>query len=236
MGSQLQELSYQYNALLTQYKDTYKEYLNVLNNNRAFTTVKNASFIGKNNLFILDNTNLSTCKNACLENNVCSGATFNTRLENCVLSRGSGNIVQSKNSISFVKQAIYYSYLLQYLNSQLFNINKRMMDISKNNYIKFNETQYQTQYHEKILQNNYATLYDERFKIEKMIREFQTLNTAYEDGNINVTSKYYIYIALLLLALLLFFLLLRSSLSGKQSGGGNNILHLFSFKMPTKWV
>jgi len=188
----------------------------------------------KNNLSVLDNTNLSTCENACLENNSCSGATFNTTLDNCVLSTGSGNMVNSKQSIAIVEQAIYYSYRLQELNSQLIVINKQMMDISKNMYTKFNETQKQTQEHEEILQNNYTILNDERFKIEKMIREFQTLNSAYEDGNIHVTSNYYSYIALSLIVLLLVFLLIRFSLPGKQSGGGNNIfksiLNVFSFK------
>ena len=170
MSLQLRELSHQYNELLTEYKDTYKKYIDVLNNdNNDFTTVEDASFIGKNNLSVLDNTSLSRCENACLENKLCSGATFNTTLDNCILNSGSGNIVHSNKSIAIVEQVIYYSYRLQELNSQLLVINKQMMDISKNMYTKFNETQKQTQEHEEILQNNYTTLNDERFEIEKII-------------------------------------------------------------------
>ncbi len=72
-----------------------------------------------------------------------------------------------------------------------------------------------------ILNKNYNVLEQEREEIEKMVREYETLNSAYENGNINVTSNYYIYIVYLLIAIFLIFLLLKINISGIQSGGGH---------------
>ena len=76
------------------------------------------------------------------------------------------------------------------------------------------------------MNNNYQTLSDERIKIEKMIREYETLNSALENGTINVTSNYYSYIALVFITILLIFLFLKFSITGSQSGGGNDINHI----------
>jgi hypothetical protein len=57
-----------------------------------------------------------------------------------------------------------------------------------------------------------------------MIREYETLNRAYDNGNINTTSNYYSYIALLFITILLVFLFLKFSLDSSQSGGGNKML------------
>ncbi len=59
-----------------------------------------------------------------------------------------------------------------------------------------------------------------------MIREYETLNRALDNGNIIVTSNYYSYIALLFVAILLIFLFLKFSFTGSQSGGGNNFDYL----------
>jgi len=59
-----------------------------------------------------------------------------------------------------------------------------------------------------------------------MIIEYETLNSALENGNINVTSNYYSYIALLIIAILLIFLFFNFYFTGSQSGGGNNIEYL----------
>ena len=66
-------------------------------------------------------------------------------------------------------------------------------------------------------QNNYQILIQERDQIEAMVRQFQTLNSAYTDGNLVVTSNYYSYIILLFVVIFLVFLLMRFSLFGELS-------------------
>jgi hypothetical protein len=72
-----------------------------------------------------------------------------------------------------------------------------------------------------ILHKNYGILELERGEIEAMIREYETLNSAYENGNENVSSNYYLYIIYLLIAILLVFAFLRISVSSIQTGGGH---------------
>jgi hypothetical protein len=227
MSIQLQNLSNEYNMLISQYQNTYQKYIDVINSdNTDFKTVDNSVFYGEKQLNILNNTNLNNCKTACSSNSSCSGATFNTLSNNCTLSSGSGNIVQAKKSKAIVKEAMYYSYQLQKLNAKLLDINKQMMQYSNDNYNKFQKSQQQNIEQENVMNNNYQTLTNERIEIERMVREFETLNSALENGNINVTSNYYSYIALLFITILLIFLFLKFSFTGTQSGGGNNINYL----------
>jgi hypothetical protein len=227
MSTQLQNLSNEYNMLISQYQNTYQKYIDVINSdNTNFKTVNNSAFYGQQQINTLNNTDIDNCQTACLSNTSCSGATFNTLSNNCTLSSGTGNIVQQQKSKAIVKEAMYYSYQLQNLNAKLLDVNKQMLDSSNKNYNDFQKSQQQSIEQENTMNNNYQTLIDERAQIEKMIREYETLNSALENGNIVVTSNYYSYIALSFITILLIFLFFKFSFTSSQSGGGNNINHL----------
>jgi len=227
MSIQLQNLSNEFNMLISQYQDTYQKYIDVINSdNTNLKTIDNSAFYGEKQINTLSNTDFTNCQASCSSDSSCSGATFNTTSNNCTLSSGSGNIVQEQKSKAIVKEAMYYSYHLQKLNTKLIDINKQMMNNSSNNYDEFQKSQQQNIEQETLMNNNYQTLSDERIKIEKMVREYETLNRAYENGNINVTSNYYSYIALLFIAILLICLFFKFSFTGSQSGGGNNAEYL----------
>ena len=227
MSIQLQNLSNEYNMLISQYQNTYKEYINIINSdNKTFKIVDNSAFYGEKQINILNNTNLDDCQSACSSNSSCSGATFNTLSNNCTLSSSSGNIVKQQKSKAIVKEAMYYSYQLQNLNAKLLYVNEQLLNASNNSYNEFQKSQQQTIEQENTMNNNYQTLSDERIQIEKMIIEYETLNRAFENGSINVTSNYYIYIALLFIAILLILLFFKFSFTGSQRGGGNNTEYL----------
>jgi hypothetical protein len=75
------------------------------------------------------------------------------------------------------------------------------------------------------LKEIYSDLTKQRLYIKNVINQDNTLNTAYEDGTVYVTSKYYSYIALTFTAILLILLFLKFLASGQQTGGGNNYLN-----------
>ena len=85
------------------------------------------------------------------------------------------------------------------------------------------------QQRDEALQQNYGVLTQERENIGKMVREYETLNSAQENGDINTTMNYYNYIILVFIVLLLIFLLLRFSIPSEQSGGSG--LHKFVKKI-----
>jgi hypothetical protein len=77
-----------------------------------------------------------------------------------------------------------------------------------------------------IMNNSYQRLAYERNQIEKISREYETLDRAVDNGSIILTSNYYSYISLFFTAILLILLFLKFSFTGSQSGGGNNIGYL----------
>ena len=86
--------------------------------------------------------------------------------------------------------------------------------------------QQQTMEQRNTMNNSYQRLADERNQIEKMSREYETVNRALDNGSIILTSNYYSYISLFLTSILLILLFLKFSFTGSQSGGGNNIGYL----------
>jgi hypothetical protein len=69
MSIQLQNLSNEYNMLISQYQDTYQKYIDVINSdNKSFTTVDNSAFYGQNQINTLNNTNVENCQSACSSN------------------------------------------------------------------------------------------------------------------------------------------------------------------------
>ena len=73
------------------------------------------------------------------------------------------------------------------------------------------------------LDQNYNILLNERAKIEKLEKEYVTLNAANNDTQIVVTEYYSKYIVLVFVTLLLVLLLLKFAITGgEQTGGGNS--------------
>jgi len=68
------------------------------------------------------------------------------------------------------------------------------------------------------LQQNYNLLNEERYRIEKFKKDFETLNSATENSQLVVTSNYYRYIVLMFISILLIFLLIKYSATGQQGG------------------
>jgi hypothetical protein len=71
------------------------------------------------------------------------------------------------------------------------------------------------------LRNIYNNLMIERTRINNIVHD-NTLNAAYEDGSVYVTSKYYNYIALTFTTILLILLFIRVVVPTPQTSDGNN--------------
>lgn len=228
MSSQLQNLSSQFNSLLSDYKDTYNKYVDVLNtNDNSFTHTQDFQFVGNNNLNVLGNSSVSECESACSKNLSCAGGTFNNTSNNCTLGSGPGNMIPNNNSVAIVKKALYYSNSLKEMNTEMTTLNEQMIDVSKNTKQQLNHSETQSKEQNVIMVNNNNVLLDERVEIEQMVRQFQTLEAAYEDGNIIVTANYTNYIVLLFVVGVLILLFVRYALSTPQYGGGHKEINTY---------
>jgi hypothetical protein len=223
MSSQFQDLTQQFNTLLNEYTETYDNYINTLKaKDNTFIQIPNYSYIGESNLSVLNNTTIDACQSACTLNTDCTGATFNTSLNNCTLASGSGQLIYNTTGIAIAKKLLYYTTYLKDLNQQMINLNEQMINLSKNNYDQSNQNQTQIQQQEQIVKNNYNVLLDERKIIEKLGRQYQTIDAAYKDVNVVVNENYAKYIVFLLIAILLILYSIRLIFSSTQRGGGMN--------------
>jgi ATP-dependent Zn protease len=94
------------------------------------------------------------------------------------------------------------------------------MDLSKNyNYLEYKHNLENQIKQRTILNNNYNNLKNNNYKINSLMNEFHTINAAYKDKSLIVTSNYYNYIVLLFVSILLILLFLR--FSEKENVGGN---------------
>lgn len=216
--------SNKFNSLLEQYKETYDEFLNTVNSNdNSFKSIKDTAFIGANGIDTIQGSSIDNCMSSCTSNQSCSGATFDNKKNTCLLSSGSGNVVTSPNQTAIVKQALYYSYQLQKINNEMTSVNTNMMTLTNSRIGDYQQTQKLNEEKAQILQNNYKTLEQERMQIEEMIRQYELLNTSYENGSINTATNYYNYIIYLLVAIFLVFLLFKYTTRAEQVGGGSKI-------------
>jgi len=223
MSSQMEILTNKFNSLLAQYEETYDEFLNtVSSDNKSFKTIPDSAFIGTNNINTIQGSNVNNCMKSCSKNNSCSGATFDKRRKTCSLSSGTGNIVNSLNKTAIIKQALYYSHQLQKINDELISVNTNIMTLANSRIGNYQQNQKLNAEKANILQNNYKTLQQERSEIAEIARQYETLNSAYENGSINVTMYYYHFIMYLLIAIFLVVLLLRYNLTSEQVGGGRS--------------
>ena len=219
-----QTLNQQFNSILSQYQSMYQEYISTLDSssNNTLMAIPNSTFSGQSVINTTQNSSLSACQTSCSSNTSCSGASFNQSNNTCTLSSGTGNVVNAQNYTAFVQQGLYYSYQLQQLNAQLTSINQQMETLAASSESQYEQNQQSAQQQAQVLQQNYQVLNQDREQINQMIVNYETLNQAYTDGSLNVTSNYYSYIVLLLITILLVFLLVKFSLTGQQSGGGSN--------------
>ena len=223
-------LSNKFNNLLVQYQNTYQNFVDTISStNNSFTTIPNTSYVTGSNINTIQNSSMNNCVTSCSSNQSCSGATFDNLQNTCTLSSGNGNIIKASNQTSIVKQALYYSYQLQLINNQLIEINQSMMNLANNSATTFTQNQQTASQKAQILQNNYNTLEQERGQIMDLIRQYETLNSAQENGVINITSNYYKYIIYLIIAIFLIILLMKINLFDQQRGGGNSSYKISPF-------
>ena len=220
-SSQLKTLSDNFNTLLTEYKNTYNDYINNINDT-SLTTIDDSAFNGSSILKTNTNSSVEDCKKSCSSDTSCSGATFTSSDNKCVLSSGTGNVTNASNSTAIVQKGVYYSYQLQKINQQLMDINQEISNTMNETYGSYQDNLNKSQDQNQAIQQNSTVLTQEREEIKKMVRQFQTLDSAQENGDLKVTMYYYNYIILLIIVVLLVFLFIKFTVVSEQIGGGSH--------------
>lgn len=220
--TEINTLENDFNLLIIDYQNTYKNFMDTINkDNQSFEFIENSTFVGKNILDTIENSSKNNCLMSCETTHNCSGATFDNDNNICLLNDGKGEVVSSQNKTAIVKKALYYSYKLKKLNDELINTTKRMMELTKNKFDEHRELDNDNLEKTKIIKVNYDVLEEDQIKIEQIIREYETLDSAYENGNIYVNSNYFKLIIFMIIAIVLVLVLFSFNFIGVQKGGSN---------------
>jgi len=218
---ELQNLNDQFNSILSEYQNTYQEYIKIINSDsNDLMIVKDfmyngGSSISEKSKIVYGNRCLELCQNT----ELCTGANYDKRRKKCSLISGDGNLIELKGNKAIVQKGLYYSYKLQQLNNELMQLNKQISTNVSTSSSVYQQNQQQQMTQTQAIEQNYQVLEAEREHINEMVSQYQTLQEATSDGEINVTMYYYNYIILAFIVFLLVLLLIKYSVTGQQNGG-----------------
>ena len=132
------------------------------------------------------------------------------------------NNIETNASLSS-NQSDKYSKELQKLNTMLISINQQIIIIINDSSSEYQEDVLLRRQKKQFLEQNYIILTNEKQKINRMLNQYNTLDSATENTELILTQNYYRYIALFIVAILLIFLLIKFSVSGDDQRGGGKI-------------
>jgi hypothetical protein len=182
------------------------------------TSLKGTAFWGTSALSQSKVSTVGQCQALCSKTSGCSGATYNQTTSLCSLRKGDANIVSgTPNDVAIVPKAQSLLKIVQNINEKLTQVNEKIQKISQTIETQFNSEAQQRSNSNTILIDQYKSLVGERFKIQRMLNEYQTLDEQQVEGNIQISQNYYSFILLMFLAILFIFLLYKFSIPSDQS-------------------
>ena len=189
-------------------------------NKPIMSSINGAAFWGTSGLSENDSLTLEECKASCASTPGCTGATYNLTdgESKCMLRKGDANIVAGyKNDVAIVAKGQDLLKIVEKINDKLTQTNETIQKVSKSAEQDFNSQSEQHSSSNTDLINQYKILVGERFKIKKMLHEYQTLDEKQIDGNMHISQNYYSFILLMILVILVIFLLYKFSTPSAQS-------------------
>jgi hypothetical protein len=184
----------------------------------VMTTLNGAAFWGTSPLSQSIVTTVEECEASCANTNECSGATYNKTTSLCSLRKGDADIVAgNQTDVAIIPKAQGLLKIVENINNRLTQVNEKIQTMSSSVETQFNSEADQRSVSNNDLINQYKNLVVERYKIQRMLNEYQTLDEQQVQGNINISQNYYSFILLIFLAILVIFLLYKFSISSPQS-------------------
>ena len=234
----LETLRTTYKNLLIQYQQAVANYVNYikqdssLNTVDKYVTVNGMQFYGSGGLSQNNSATLNDCIASCSSNPKCSGATYDPitfEKPVCFLRTGDGDLVSGLSSdVAIVSKGKQLLSIVQNINKQLNDTNTQILALVEEAKPTYNELNIEKEAENKTLIKQYAQLDAERVKIDKMMKEYESLDQSQSEGTIDTNKNYYVYILLCIIAILIVFLFIKFGSSAEpvasgtmyQSGGG----------------
>jgi hypothetical protein len=235
----LESLTKEYDTLLIQYNQVQSDYINYLQQNPSstqqgqgqntttLTSIPNNTFWGTSGISSSNVSSVEQCSALCSNTPGCSGATYNAtnnNQNNCWIRSGDGIIVPgTTNQYAIISKSKEYLLTLQTLNSQLIDVNSKIIQFMQNNKNTFLEQDNDRNNKYILLVKNNSMLEEERNNILLQLSQIQSINEKQTDGELIVTKNYYNYILLLVVALICIFILSKIYIGTASENAGETI-------------
>ena len=185
-------------------------------NNEPLVSIVGQAFNGTGSAGSSQATNLQDCIASCSNTPNCTGATFVSN--QCLLKTGDSPIIpSSQNSFAIIPESEKLLLIMENINQQLISVNQEITNkMGSANPLYDSQVTARAQEQQKLIQN-YEELIEEREKILRLMKEYETLDNTASNDEIKIDSNYYTYILLLILAIVVIFLLYKLSLFGSKT-------------------
>ena len=201
MELSLSLLGQEYDALLTQYQQAYKNYIDYMSSSASktsttsYATLQGNTFWGTEGISEGASNTVEDCQGQCSSLSNCTGATFNPDKKYCWARKGEGDVIPGlDNDVAIVPKVKQYTDVLYTINTQLISLNKKMMGMAKTSMPELHkDRETRSNVNEKLMLD-YEHLMDEKKRIDMLIREYESVEDMNKNSSIFVTQKYSKYI------------------------------------------
>ena len=178
----IQALEKEYNAVLNQYEEAYKNCNDELKQNldqkqRSFKSFPNRAYWGTAGLKEGVVGSEADCENMCASNSKCTGATFNTGNKYCWTRTGAGSLSPTtKSNVAILPTVKSCVVTLNALNTRLIKINTELTHLIETTNSKLAKDEANLNNSRSQLHGYYAQLLKERLQMAKILEDQKTID------------------------------------------------------------
>jgi hypothetical protein len=246
----LETLQKQFSLAMKQYKDTFATYDNIVKDDQSLTSfvkipgqMYNANPILKKQVV----NNETKCEALCSADKKCKGATYYNFLNSekiCATYGGIGESIYAKPMNGVKITAIYsklnatknYLEKINKLNTFLLTLHSQILNVTKSVNPDHQRLVNNIEIDGKNLEDIYMSLNNERKRINKLMREYDTLEGTETETSLRSDSNYMYYRIFFIVAVIIVFVTLKQLLfptffSNGMTGGGKSSFYdlIFNF-------
>jgi hypothetical protein len=219
----IEALEREYNAVLKQYEEAYKNCNDELKQNldekqRSFKTFTNRAYWGTMGLKEGTVGAETDCENMCASNPKCTGATFNTVNRYCWTRGGNGSLAATTSgNIAILPTVKGCVVTLNALNNRLIKINKELTQLIETTNSQLAAEDAKDKNSKQQLHKYYAQLLKERLQMAEILADHKTLDEDNQAQSLYVSTQNSTLRLWSLLACILILIVVNKMLGGETS-------------------
>jgi hypothetical protein len=219
----IEALEREYNAVLKQYEEAYKNCNDELKQNldekqRSFKTFTNRAYWGTMGLKVGTVGAETDCENMCASNPKCTGATFNTVNRYCWTRGGNGSLAATTSgNIAILPTVKGCVVTLNALNNRLIKINKELTQLIETTNSQLVAEDAKDKNSKQQLHKYYAQLLKERLQMAEILADHKTLDEDNQAQSLYVSTQNSTLRLWSLLACILILIVVNKMLGGETS-------------------